>query len=332
MRKQPLAVIGAGSWGTALAIQLARNGHPVSLWGRDAVALDAMAATRTNARYLPDVTLPDALAVYRDLRDIGDATTAALIAVPSEAFRTTLQRIAGEMPQLADIVWATKGIEVGTGKLLEELVTEELGDVRRAVLSGPSFALEVARGQPTAVTAASRDSAFATQVAEWFHSDTFRVYTSDDVTGVEFGGALKNVLAIAAGIADGLGFGANARAALITRGLNELLRLGDQAGARRETLMGLAGVGDLVLTCTDNQSRNRRLGLALGRGESLDAARASIGQAVEGATTARVVRHIAKKAGVEMPIHEQVFAILYEGQSPREAVTELLAREAGLEF
>lgn len=322
-----IAVLGAGSWGTALALQLARNGHQVRLWGHRPETIESIARARENTRYLPGVAFPENLQTCAALSDLGADVKAVLVSVPSKGFRAALQLVAAELPQVTSVVWATKGLEPDTARFLHELVEEELPQVASAVLSGPSFALEVARGLPTAVTMGSADPEFAAQSAGWFHGDAFRVYTSEDVVGVQLGGALKNVLAIAAGISDGLGFGANARAALITRGLRETMRLSEKAGARRETLMGLSGIGDLLLTCTDDQSRNRRLGLGLGRGQSMDAAIEEIGQAVEGAGTSKVVSQLAARLDVEMPICEQVYRVLYEGMAPRQAVTELLARE-----
>ncbi len=326
--KTTIAVLGAGSWGTGLAMLLARNGHRTLLWGRNEEKMARMAAERRNPFYIPDVRFPDGLEPVSDLEATLAATDNVLIAVPSEAFRSFLHKLKPGLNEHTRIIWATKGLEIQTGKFLHEIVAEELGDaVPHAVVSGPSFAREVAKGLPTAVTVASRYPEFAQQVVHWLHSETFRVYTSDDMVGVELGGALKNVLAIAAGISDGLGFGANARAALITRGLAEMMRFGEAAGAQRETLMGLSGVGDLVLTCTDDQSRNRRLGLALGRGKAMEAAMREIGQAVEGAKTAKVVMHKAEALGVEMPICHQVFRILYEGHHPKTAVSDLLGRD-----
>ncbi len=323
-----IAVLGAGSWGTALAILLARNGHRVLLWGHSAEKIARMAAEGRNPFYLPDNPFPPGLEPIADLDAVIGETQELLIVVPSEAFREFVHGLKPHLHDGARIVWATKGLETATGKFLHEIAQEELGaDRPHAVVSGPSFAKEVARGLPTAVTVASTFPALAQEVVGWLHSDTFRVYTSEDIVGVELGGALKNVLAIAAGVSDGLGYGANARAAIITRGLAEIMRLGDQAGARRETLMGLSGVGDLVLTCTDDQSRNRRLGIALGRGDSLEQAAKDIGQVVEGAKTAKVVMHKAKALGVEMPICHQVYRILYEDHVPKTAVADLLGRD-----
>ncbi|MDD3518879.1 MAG: NAD(P)-dependent glycerol-3-phosphate dehydrogenase [Chromatiales bacterium] len=330
---EPTAVLGAGSWGTALAIHLARAGGEVRLWGRDPAVMAAMAEQRRNPRYLPDNPFPDQIRPTADLAAALDGSRKLLIAVPSEAFRPMLRQIAPRLRDETGLVWVTKGLEPDSGRFLHEVAQEEL-DARcpMALVSGPSFAGEVARGLPTAVVAASTDEAFAAEVAGWLHGGTLRVYSSTDMVGVALGGAFKNVLAIAAGISDGLGFGANARAALITRGLAELMRLGLRAGARRETLVGLSGMGDLVLTCTDDQSRNRRLGLALGRGERAEAAIRDIGQAVEGARTAGVAVRKAAELGVEMPICQQVERVLYDGLAPADAVAELLARDLKPEF
>jgi glycerol-3-phosphate dehydrogenase (NAD(P)+) len=322
------AVLGAGSWGTALALLLARNGHAVALWGRDPAYMRRLAEERVNPRYLPGVPLPPGLALTADVKGALRGAEEVLVAVPSHAFRETLRAIAPALRPGMRIAWATKGLEPASGKLLHRVAAEELGDTAAmAVISGPTFAREVAAGLPTAVTVASSTQSYATELAGYLHGESFRAYTSEDVTGVELGGAVKNVLAIAAGIADGLGFGANTRAALVTRGLAELMRLGNALGGRRETFMGLAGLGDLVLTCTDDQSRNRRCGLELARGANLTDALRSIGQAVEGVRTAREVVQLAARAGVEMPITEQVYRVLYEDHAPRAAVHDLLARE-----
>lgn len=327
-RSGPIAVLGAGSWGTALAIQLARNGVETLLWGRDADSMAKIAAERCNARYLPGITLPDGLTPLSDLQQTLDRAQGILIAVPSHAFRRTLEQIAPALTGQTRIAWATKGLEPGSRKLLHQVFAERLGAHRPCtVISGPTFASEVAKGLPTAVTVASRDSGVAAYFAAGLHGGTFRAYTASDVVGVELGGACKNVLAIAAGIADGLGFGANTRAALITRGLAEMMRLGVRLGGQPETFMGLAGLGDLVLTCTDDQSRNRRVGLALGQGRPLEEAIATIGQAVEGVKSAPEIHALAQELGVEMPITEQVFRVLCEGANAIDAVTALLERE-----
>lgn len=326
--KSSVVVLGAGSWGTALAIQLMRNGPPVTLWGHNPDVMSVIEAQRKNERYLPGITLPSNLQIESDLKLALKEAQDILIVVPSHAFRSVLMSIKPYLTSSSRLMWATKGLETGTGKLLHEVVSECLVDkIPTAVVSGPTFAREVAEGLPTAVTVASDDRTYAHDIAERLHSEAFRAYTSEDVFGVEIGGAVKNVLAIAAGIADGLGFGANTRSALITRGLAEMMRLGEAMGGHRETFMGLAGLGDLVLTCTDNQSRNRRFGLALGRGENMKEAQASIDQVVEGIQTAKEVYELAQRVGVEMPITEQVYVVLYENHSPKEAVHDLLNRE-----
>ena len=322
-----IAVLGAGSWGTALAIQLARADRDTVLWGRDAAQLTQLQAQRRNVRYLPEAPFPDALRIEPDLARALQMSRDVLIAVPSHAFRSTLQAAAAHLARDARVAWATKGFELATGLLPHEVAKQVLGDdVPIAVVSGPTFAREVGAGLPTAMTVASTDAAFASDLAQRLSGLSFRAYTSNDIVGVEVGGAVKNVLAIGAGISDGLGFGANTRIALITRGLVEMTRLGVALGARKETFMGLAGLGDLVLTCTDNQSRNRRFGLALASGESADAIQRSIGQVVEGVPAARAVREVAQRVGVEMPICEQIYRMIYEGVAPQDAVKELMSR------
>lgn len=323
-----VGVLGAGSWGTALALVLAENGHRVRLWGHHPEHVLDLAAIRINARYLPGVQLPEAIQPTPDLREAVLGSSQLIVAVPSHAFRSTLLAIKGLNPRAFGLTWATKGLELETGYPLHRVVDEVFGcSTPSAVLSGPSFAGEVARRQPTAVTLASKSHSHLDHLVALFHTPRFRPYSSEDVIGVELGGAVKNVLAIAAGLADGLGFGANARAALITRGLREMIRLGTRLGGQAETLMGLSGVGDLILTCTDNQSRNRRFGLGLGQGRSHEEVSLEIGQEIEGIPTARIVRRLALEHGIEMPITEQVHAILYEGLNPREAVSNLLLRD-----
>ena len=324
-----VSVIGAGSWGTALALLLERNAHRVRLWARSREQAHAMNRQRENERYLPGAPLPPTIQVTADLALALDGAELILVSVPSHAFAQTLQALRdGDAP----IVWATKGFEPQTGRLLHEVAAEVLGiDTSLGVLSGPSFAKEVARDLPGAVTVAAHTLELAECFAEAFRSDRFRVYASDDIVGVQIGGGVKNVLALAAGIADGLGFGANTRAALITRGLAELARLGLAMGARRETLVGLSGLGDLVLTCTDDQSRNRRAGLILGKGGSIESAQSEIGQVVEGMTAAREVMRMAVHHGIEMPICEQVEQVIYHGRPPAQAVEALLRRTPGVE-
>ena len=321
------AVLGAGSWGTALAMLLADNGHPTTLWAHSATHAEALQRDRSNERYLPGVEFPTELKVSSELSEVIPAANIVLLVIPSHAFRETLLKIKPHLQPHHKVAWGTKGLEPDTRKLLHELAREELGDsIPIAVVSGPTFAREVAHKLPGAVAVASEDQDFALELAHALHNDYFRAYTSNDIVGVEIGGAVKNVLAIAAGTADGLGFGANARAALITRGVAEILRLGTALGAQVETFMGLTGLGDLVLTCTDDQSRNRRLGLALGQGKSLDETIQAIGQVVEGINTSREVHALAEDHGVEMPITEQVYLILHQGHTPREAVQALMER------
>ncbi|HLA74415.1 MAG TPA: NAD(P)H-dependent glycerol-3-phosphate dehydrogenase [Gammaproteobacteria bacterium] len=328
-----IAVLGAGSWGTALAILLARKGHRTALWGRDPRLISTLAQARCNTRYLPDVPFPDTLQVSSDLPQCLAQANNYLIAVPSHAFQVTLQHMRPYLDETKHIAWATKGLEPHSGKLLHQVAAETVGDARPpAVISGPTFAREVVRGSPTAVTVASESPELAQHWATLLHNDNFRVYTCTDVIGVEVGGAVKNVLAIAAGIADGLGLGANTRAALISRGLAEMMRLGVALGGKRETFVGLAGLGDLVLTCTDDLSRNRRLGLALARGESLETALTNIGQVVEGAQTVRQVVQLAETLGMDMPISQQVYQVLYGQSTPRAAVQALLNRDQKAEF
>jgi glycerol-3-phosphate dehydrogenase (NAD(P)+) len=322
-----MTVIGAGSWGTALAIQLAREGRVTTLWGRDPEHVLAMRDARRNGRYLPAAAFPASLQVAADLGAALEGARDVIVAVPSHAFRATLLRIAPELSADARIAWATKGFELETGLLPHEVARAVLGDRPSAVLSGPTFAMEVGAGLPTAMTIASRDASFGAALAHSISGPTFRAYTHTDIIGVEIGGAVKNVIAIGTGIADGMGFGSNTRVALITRGLAEMMRLGVALGAERDTFMGLAGLGDLVLTCTDDQSRNRRFGVALGKGASLELAAAEIDQVVEGVPAARAVFDVAARHGVDMPICREVYLILHAGRSVRAAVQALMGRE-----
>lgn len=325
-------VLGAGSWGTALALQLARNGHTVRLWAHRTEHVEQLQRDRCNRRYLPDAPFPNTLTAHADLAQALQQTRLVLVVVPSHAFNDTLRQINPLLTATMGFAWATKGLESGSGRFLHELTQTTLGQNADnnqrplAIISGPSFAREVAAGLPTAITVAAEDNQFAHWIATLLHGSGMLAYTSQDVIGVQLGGAVKNVLAIAAGIADGLGFGANARAAVITRGLAELRRLGDACGGRRETLMGLTGVGDLVLTCTDNQSRNRQFGLAIGQGQSFEQARQGIGQVVEGANAVCEIMRLARRHNVDMPICEQVEQVLHHGLDPRQAVEILLSR------
>lgn len=324
---QTIAVLGAGSWGTALAMLLGQNKHQVNLWSHNAEHAASMQQSRENSRYLPGLTFSTTLNVTADLKTTLKDVNDILIVVPSHAFRQTLETIKPFITASNRIAWATKGLEADSCKLLHQVAREVLGDeISLAVISGPTFAKEVAQGLPGAVTIASMDQTFAIDWAHLLHNDHFRAYTGDDIVGVEIGGACKNVIAIAAGIADGMGFGANARAALIARALSEITRLGVSLGAQAETFTGLTGLGDLVLTCTDNQSRNRRTGIALGKGKKLDQAIKEIGQVVEGVATAKEVVAIAKKQKIDMPITEQVYNVLYENVSAENAVNALFNR------
>lgn len=324
---QTIAVLGAGSWGTALAMLLGENNLKVNLWSHNAKHATAMQKNRENNRYLPGLTFSEKLSVSAELEVTLKDVTNILIVVPSHAFRDTLKTIKPFITESHSIAWATKGLEADSFKLLHQVAREELGDkISLAVISGPTFAKEVAQGLPGAVTIASKDQHLALEWANLLHNDHFRAYTGDDVIGVELGGACKNVIAIAAGIADGMGFGANARAALIARALAEITRLGISLGANAETFTGLTGLGDLVLTCTDDQSRNRRTGIALGEGKKLELAVKEIGQVVEGVATAKEVVALANKQNVDMPITEQVYNVLYNDSSPQDAVDALFNR------
>jgi glycerol-3-phosphate dehydrogenase (NAD(P)+) len=326
-----LAILGAGAWGTVLGAVQAEAGHAVTIWARSAAAAAEIDACRENRRYLPGRTLGPGLAVTADLARACAGAEMVVLAVPSAAIRSTLARA---RPALADdviVTCASKGLEPESGLTADRVIAAELPRARVALLSGPSFAVEIALGLPAALVAAARDAAVAAQVQGCFSSERFRVYTSDDVTGVAIGGALKNVVAIAVGFSDGFGFGNNARAALITRGLNELGRLAERLGGHPLTLAGLAGLGDLVLTCTGEPSRNRQVGLALARGEALPAIIGRLGHVAEGIGTARTARDLAAALGIDMPITRLVAAVLHEGKPPREGVAELLARESRAE-
>lgn len=323
-----VTVLGAGSYGTALALCIARKGQRTILWGRDEAQVSEMQAARENTRYLPSCPFPDLLQLEPNLEKAVQASDTILVVVPSYGFKEVLEQIAPHLRPNAGVAWATKGLEPETGRLLSAVATDVLGaDRALAVLSGPTFAAEIAKGMPTAIAVAANKPAFVSDLSEALHCDrSFRVYLNDDFIGMQLGGAVKNVIAIGAGMADGLGFGANTRTALITRGLAELTRLGIALGGKPETFTGMAGLGDLILTCTDNQSRNRRFGLAIGQGKSVEQAMADIGQAVEGYRNTREVVALAKRFGVEMPISEQLYKVLYEGKEPLQVAQDLLAR------
>lgn len=329
----PLAVLGAGSWGTALAIQFARAGHPTRLWGRDPVYQATMQSLRCNPRYLPEASFPAALTAVGSLDAALEGVDDVLVVVPSHALRALLTLLVDKLPDHCRLACASKGFEVDTGLLPHQVAHEVLGPARPfAVLSGPTFASEVGKGLPTAMTVASVDETFATAIATALTSESFRAYTSTDIIGVEVGGAIKNVLAVGAGLVDGLGFGANTRIALISRGLLEMTRLGVALGARRDTFMGLAGLGDLVLTCTDSQSRNRRFGLLLAQGLPTAQALEEIGQVVEGYPAARAVHEVARRAQVDMPICEGIYRVLHEATPARQVVHALMSRPVRAEF
>ncbi|EKF9406657.1 NAD(P)H-dependent glycerol-3-phosphate dehydrogenase [Vibrio cholerae] len=328
-----MTVIGAGSYGTSLAISLARNGANIVLWGHDAEHMARLDADRANHEFLPGIAFPDTLIVETDLQKAVQASRDLLVVVPSHVFGIVLKSLQPHLRTDSRICWATKGLEPETGRLLQDVAHDVLGDsYPLAVLSGPTFAKELAMGMPTAISVASPDAQFVGDLQEKIHcSKTFRVYANSDFIGMQLGGAVKNVIAIGAGMSDGIGFGANARTALITRGLAEMSRLGAALGAQPETFMGMAGLGDLVLTCTDNQSRNRRFGLALGQGKDVDTAQTDIGQVVEGYRNTKEVWMLAKRMGVEMPIVEQIYQVLYQGKDARLAAQDLLARDKKME-
>ncbi|AYC04230.1 NAD(P)H-dependent glycerol-3-phosphate dehydrogenase [Vibrio cholerae] len=328
-----MTVIGAGSYGTSLAISLARNGANIVLWGHDAEHMARLDADRANHEFLPGIAFPDTLIVETDLQKAVQASRDLLVVVPSHVFGIVLKSLQPHLRADSRICWATKGLEPETGRLLQDVAHDVLGDsYPLAVLSGPTFAKELAMGMPTAISVASPDAQFVGDLQEKIHcSKTFRVYANSDFIGMQLGGAVKNVIAIGAGMSDGIGFGANARTALITRGLAEMSRLGAALGAQPETFMGMAGLGDLVLTCTDNQSRNRRFGLALGQGKDVDNAQTDIGQVVEGYRNTKEVWMLAKRMGVEMPIVEQIYQVLYQGKDARLAAQDLLARDKKME-
>lgn len=327
-----ITVLGAGAWGTALAISLAGR-HRVTLWGRDAAQMAAMAESRSNQHYLPDVPLPEGLSLTHALDHALADCELVLLVVPVSALRATLQRVAELLPAPVPVVWACKGFEQGSALLPHQVVQESLPSAfSYGVLSGPSFALEVARGLPTALTLAAPDEDMARSVAHTLHHARLRVYSSTDVVGVEVGGAVKNVLAIASGISDGMGFGHNARAALITRGLAEMTRLGLKLGGRGETLGGLSGAGDLILTCTGDLSRNRKVGMLLAQQQALPDILQQLGHVAEGVYTVREVHRLAQRLHVDMPICSAVHDVLYEGIPAAQAVDALLGRSPQDEF
>jgi len=325
MTSQPVLVQGAGSWGTALALVLARNHHQVYLWDIDLDVIREIKSDRYNRKYLPGIKIPANILPIEKIEEIPIEVKKIISAVPCRALRSSLNLF--KSFSIKSICIASKGFEPDTHALSHKVVEDEVKDCSIAVLSGPSFAAEVATGLPTAVTIAAKDIKISQDFSNLFHTDFFRVYIDSDYIGVQIAGAVKNVMAIAAGISDGLSLGSNARSALITRGLAEITRLGLSMGAKQNTFMGLAGLGDLILTCTDDQSRNRRLGLLLAEGLSIEEARKEIGQEIEGLNTAKEVGVLAKENKVEMPISEQVINVITSQCSAKEAAQNLVSRE-----
>ena len=327
--QSPVTILGAGSYGTALAISFSRNGSPAYLWGHNPAHIEQMRAEKQNRRFLPDIPFPDELHLESDLAQALNRSQDILIVVPSHAFNEILEQIRPHLQSHHRLIWATKGLERDSGRLLQTVAEEQLGtQYPLAVLSGPTFAKELAQGLPTAITLASNNASFALEFQARIHcSKHFRVYVNQDMIGVQLGGAIKNVIAIGAGISDGIGFGANARTALITRGIAEITRLGVSLGANPNTFMGMSGLGDLVLTCTDNQSRNRRFGLMLGEGLDTQTAMSNIGQVVEGFYNTKEAYLLAQRQGVEMPITEQIYQMLFCGKNAQEVALSLLGRE-----
>lgn len=329
MNGHTIAILGAGSWGTAIAVHLAKDGNSVFLWGKDSQHSTELQRDRSNERYLPGISFPDSLQPITDLSICQQKATDLILAVPSHAFEQLIKQL---QPPVSGIAWLTKGLNPGDNQLLSRVVAKYWGDhFPTAIISGPSFATEVAKGLPTALTLASNNSFYQKKLQRMFHHDNLRIYLSHDLIGVQLCGAVKNVIAIACGISDGLGHGANARAALITRGLVEMRRLGLALGAREETFHGLAGLGDMVLTCTDNQSRNRRFGLLLGQGEDPIAAEQKIGQVVEGKQNARQVCELSDSLQIEMPICTQVYLLLENKITAQQAVVNLMSRAVDVE-
>lgn len=322
-----LTVIGAGSYGTSLAISTASKGLKVMLWTRREETAKIMQHDRVNQKYLPSIAFPETLTVSSDLNHCIDASKTVLVVVPSHTFADVLVSIKPYLTPEHRLAWATKGLDKDSGRLLSDIASQILSDkIPMAALSGPTFAMELAKGLPTAIAVAGTNSDFIKEFCELMHTKTFRIYESDDLVGLQLGGGIKNVIAIGAGLSDGLGYGANARTALITRGLAEMTRLGEALGSSQKAFMGLSGLGDLILTCTDNQSRNRRFGYYLGQGMSVEKALEKIEQVVEGYTMSKVVVDLCEKFNVQMPICQEVYKVIYEGKNGQAAAMSLLGR------
>ncbi|MBO6258273.1 MAG: NAD(P)H-dependent glycerol-3-phosphate dehydrogenase [Succinivibrio sp.] len=322
-----LTVIGAGSYGTALAVSTASKGLKVVLWGRNSMVMEKIRQDGYNEKYLPGVVFPPSLQVTSDLQQAVESAEIILLVVPSHTFHSVLGTIIPYLTAGQRLFWATKGIDPETGKLLSEIARELLPDnMPLAAISGPTFAMELAKGLPTAISVSGTDRTFIKDISNLMHTPTFRIYESDDFVGLQLGGTVKNVIAIACGLSDGLGYGANARTALITRGMAEMVRYGVTRGATDRGFMGLSGLGDLILTCTDNQSRNRRFGFMLGQGLDPETALTRIGQVVEGYTMTRVMKHLGEQSQVQMPICNELYEVIYQGKSGKEAAASLLSR------
>jgi len=326
--KKRICVIGDGGWGTALSLVLAHNGHHVRVWGPFPETISGIVSARENIRYLPGVPLPDTILWEPDPHAAADGAELAVLAVPTKFFRDVVERFVDVLPASCKFVSVAKGLDRDTGKRMTQVAGDVLGRGPIACLSGPSHAEEVARRMPTAVVAACSDTTLADDIQRVFTADWFRVYTSDDTAGVELGGALKNVVAIAAGVSDGMGFGDNAKAALVTRGLAEIARLGEALGARRPTFAGLSGMGDLVVTCMSRHSRNRGVGEKIGRGESLEHILQNTDLAVEGVWNCTVARDLARQHGIDVPVTTEVYSLLYEGKAPSDALRCLMTRDS----